>query len=60
MSVKNLETGFIQVIQAYEVPVICNDLVGQNLQYVKKSLLIYEESSFLMKLPLVNIYIWTF
>ena len=36
LSVRNPETGFVQVIQAYEVPMICNDLVGQDLQYVKK------------------------
>ena len=36
LSVRNPETGFVQVIQAYKVPMICNDLVGQDLQYVKK------------------------
>ena len=29
LSVKNPETGFVQVIQPYEVPIICDDLVGQ-------------------------------
>ena len=36
LSVKNPETGLVQIIQAYEVPMVCNDLVGEDLQYVKK------------------------